>query len=213
MISNESPVAYKSLSLEEPLFLSLPHMFHLSLCTHNADTQGALVSTSHTWISAYRHQPTVAAWGSITQHLMDFSPHPATDLALKRVIKTTFNHENNRLFIGGKAEQLVLHINFIKLRCLMPKTRNVTVLIIICRSAIIERIFWSHNQRWGWDPNADRQMDKALKWFYLAVRQQHKRKQWNYTIKREPNQQTSARVTKPNQEPIKSNQNKHWCDI
>lgn len=68
MISNESPVAYKSPSLEELLFLSLPQMFHLSLCTHNAETQGATVSTSRAWISAYRHQPTVAAWGSIAQH-------------------------------------------------------------------------------------------------------------------------------------------------
>lgn len=162
MLSNESPVAYKSLSLEEALFLSLPHMFHLSLCTHNADTQGAMVSTSRAWIPACRHQPTVAAWGSITQHLMDFSPHPATDLAWKRAIKTTFNHENNRLFTGGKAEQLVLHINFIKLRCLMPAMHNVTVLIIICRTAIIDRIFWSHNQKRGWDPNAEGRSLKVI---------------------------------------------------
>lgn len=201
MISNESPVAYKSLSLKNRSFspslicsIFLMFGFHQShLCTASS---------------------AVAARGSIAQHLMDFSPHPATDLALKRAIKTTFNHENNRLFLAGKAEQLVLHINSIKLHCLTPKMCNVTVLIIICRTAIIDRIFWLHDRRQGCDPNADRQMDEALKWFYLAVRQQHKRKLWNYTIKREPNQQTSTRRgTKPNREPIKSHQNKHWHDI
>lgn len=124
MICNESPVAYKSLSLEASLFLSLSLV--LSLHIRNTDTRRGFVATGHTLISEYRHQPTVAAWGSITQHLMDFSAYPATDFPLKPAINSIFDRENNSLSIGGKAEQLVLHINWIKLHSLMPKMNNVT---------------------------------------------------------------------------------------
>lgn len=41
-------------------------------------------------------------------------------------------------------------------------------------------------------------MDDALKQFFLAMWQQHERKQWNYMIKGGPDQQKSARgVSKP----------------
>lgn len=98
MICNESPVAYKSLSLETLLFLSLflfslPYTLYLSLHTRNTDTRRGFVATGHTLISAYHHQPTVAAWGSITHQLMDFSPYPAPDLALKRAINSIFDQQ------------------------------------------------------------------------------------------------------------------------
>lgn len=77
---------WKHCSSSTSLFLSLPHMLHLSLHTRNTDMRRGSVATGHTLISAYHHQPTVAAWGSITQHLMGFSPYLATDLSLKPAI-------------------------------------------------------------------------------------------------------------------------------